>query len=52
MLDNIKQILTVGENVAVEFKRCGNGIKADAYSPRVHKCKAVSLRHRAEAHVC
>ena len=31
MIDNIKQILTVGENVAVEFKRCGNGIKADAY---------------------
>ena len=31
MIDNIKQILAVGENVAVEFKRCGNGIKADAY---------------------
>ena len=31
MMENIKQILAVGENVAVEFKRCGNGIKADAY---------------------
>ena len=31
MIGNIKQILAVGENVVVEFKRCGNGIKADAY---------------------
>ena len=31
MVDNIRQILAVGENVVVEFKRCGNGIKADAY---------------------
>ena len=29
--DNIKQILAVGENVAVEFKRAGNGIHADSY---------------------
>ena len=31
MDDNLKQILAVGENVAVEFKRAGNGIKVDAY---------------------
>ena len=31
MIENIKQILTVGENVAVEFKRAGNGIHADSY---------------------
>ena len=31
MVDNIRQILAVGENVVVEFKRCGNGIKVDAY---------------------
>lgn len=28
---NIKSILEIGETVAVEFKRCGNGIEADTY---------------------
>ena len=31
MVDNIRQILAVGENVAVEFKRFGNGIKFGSY---------------------
>ena len=31
MVDNIRQILAVGENVVVEFKRCGNGIKFGTY---------------------
>ena len=31
MLDNIRQILAVGENVVVEVKRCGNGIKFGTY---------------------
>jgi ATP-dependent DNA helicase RecG len=29
--DKLNAILAVGENVAVEFKRCGNGISADTY---------------------
>lgn len=27
----IKSIIEIGENVAVEFKRCGNGIESDTY---------------------
>lgn len=27
----INSILTIGETVAVEFKRCGNGIESDTY---------------------
>ena len=30
-IKTIKSILKVGENVAVEFKRCGNGIESDTY---------------------
>lgn len=29
--ETLKQILAVGETVAVEFKRCGNGIEHDVY---------------------
>ena len=29
--EKLKEILTVGETVAVEFKRCGNGVSADTY---------------------
>ena len=27
----LKSILKIGETVAVEFKRCGNGIESDTY---------------------
>lgn len=27
----LQSILTVGETIAVEFKRCGNGIDSDTY---------------------
>lgn len=27
----IKTILDIGETIAVEFKRCGNGIESDVY---------------------
>ena len=27
----IKTMLKIGENIAVEFKRCGNGIEHDVY---------------------
>lgn len=30
-LQTLKSILTIGETVAVEFKRCGNGIESDTY---------------------
>ena len=30
-LEKIKQILTIGETVAVEFKQCSNGIESDTY---------------------
>ena len=30
-LETFKSILNVGETVAVEFKRCGNGIEHDVY---------------------
>jgi len=30
-LATIQSILTIGETVAVEFKRCGNGIESDTY---------------------
>lgn len=30
-LTTIQSILTIGENIAVEFKRCGNGIETDTY---------------------
>ena len=29
--EKLKAVLSVGETVAVEFKRCGNGISADTY---------------------
>lgn len=28
-LKKLQSILTIGETVAVEFKRCGNGIESD-----------------------
>lgn len=30
-LKELQSILTIGETVAVEFKRCGNGIESDTY---------------------
>lgn len=30
-LNDFKSILTIGETVVVEFKRCGNGIESDTY---------------------
>lgn len=30
-LNTLQSILTIGETVAVEFKRCGNGIESDTY---------------------
>lgn len=30
-LNELQSILTIGETVAVEFKRCGNGIENDTY---------------------
>ena len=30
-LNELQAILTIGENVAVEFKRCGSGIENDTY---------------------
>lgn len=30
-LRTLQSILTIGETIAVEFKRCGNGIKSDTY---------------------
>ena len=29
--ERIQQLLLLGENIAIEFKRCGNGIDADTY---------------------
>lgn len=29
--DRIKSLLNIGENIAIEFKRCGNGIESDVY---------------------
>ena len=29
--EKLKNVLSIGETVAVEFKRCGNGISADTY---------------------
>ncbi|MDR1536794.1 MAG: hypothetical protein LBU32_02140 [Clostridiales bacterium] len=29
--EKMKTVLSVGKTVAVEFKRCGNGISADTY---------------------
>ncbi|MDD2959278.1 MAG: putative DNA binding domain-containing protein [Lachnospiraceae bacterium] len=29
--NTLKTILKIGETVAVEFKRCGNGIESDTY---------------------
>ena len=29
--ERINQLLRLGENIAIEFKRCGNGIEADTY---------------------
>ena len=49
MVDNIKQILAVGENVAVEFKRCGNGadpifIEGDQFTVSVSLKKLDDIR--------
>lgn len=30
-LARLRSILTIGENAAIEFKRCGNGIESDTY---------------------
>lgn len=30
-LKTLQSMLTIGETVAVEFKRCGNGIESDTY---------------------
>ena len=30
-IDKLRLILDVGEHIAVEFKRCGNGITSDVY---------------------
>ena len=30
-IDTFKSILAIGETIAVEFKRCGNGIEYDTY---------------------
>ena len=30
-LETLQSILTIGETIAVEFKRCGNGIEPDTY---------------------
>ena len=30
-LNEMQSIFTIGETVAVEFKRCGNGIESDTY---------------------
>ena len=31
-LSTLNSILKIGETVAVEFKRCGNGIESDVYA--------------------
>lgn len=30
-LKTLKFVLEIGETIAVEFKRCGNGIESDTY---------------------
>ena len=30
-INTMKSILDIGETVAIEFKRCGNGIEHDTY---------------------
>lgn len=30
-LNALQSILTIGETIVVEFKRCGNGIESDTY---------------------
>ncbi len=30
-LSTLQSVLTIGETIAVEFKRCGNGIESDTY---------------------
>lgn len=30
-IKNLQSVLTIGETVATEFKRCGNGIESDTY---------------------
>lgn len=30
-LKTLKSVLEIGETIAVEFKRCGNGIESDTY---------------------
>ena len=29
--ERLHQIIEIGENIGVEFKRCGNGIESDTY---------------------
>ncbi len=29
--ERIRKLLALGENIAIEFKRCGNGIESDTY---------------------
>lgn len=29
--DRLQELLNLGENIAIEFKRCGNGIESDTY---------------------
>lgn len=31
-IKEVQSILTIGETVAVEFKRCGNGIENDTFA--------------------
>ena len=30
-LSTLQSVLTIGETIAVEFNRCGNGIESDTY---------------------
>lgn len=30
-LSTLQSVLTIGETIAVEFKRCGNGIESNTY---------------------
>ena len=37
----MKQILTVGETIGVEFKKCGDGIEKDTYETNASKLTAL-----------
>lgn len=30
-LNTLQSVLAIGETIAIEFKRCGNGIESDTY---------------------